>query len=41
MEKVSSPKFFKLGLLQGFSRASAVLVYAILFWVAAALFAHG
>lgn len=41
IEKVSSSKFFKLGLLQGFSRASAILVYAILFWVAAVLFAKG
>lgn len=40
MEEAVSQKFFKMGILMGFSRSSAVLVYAIVFWVAAALFAN-
>lgn len=40
MEEVVSQKFLKMGILMGFSRSSAVLVYAIVFWVAAALFAN-
>jgi hypothetical protein len=40
MENLISSKFLKMGILQGFSKSSAVLSYAIIFWVAAALFAH-
>lgn len=39
-ETLSSKKFLQLGLLQGFSRSSAVLIYSVVFWVASALFAH-
>lgn len=30
-----------MGILQGFSRSSAVIIYAIVFWTAAALFTGG
>ena len=39
IERIISQKFMKMGILQGFSRSSAVLVYSVVFWIAAALFA--
>lgn len=40
-ESLKSVKFLKLGILQGFSKSSAIFVYSIMFWVAAVFFVNG
>lgn len=40
IELLKSNKLLKLSILQGFSKSSAIFVYALIFWIAALLFVN-